>query len=122
MNNLRSFEQVFLSDTATPIYVIAAFPEWKHYSPTELPVPIREWVELHYPKVEIERLSGFACKHLTAVDVNNPPQKFSIEHLPHPMFRLGFSLEQAAHFAEAWKSPPLDDPDLPDNFCFLSCD
>ena len=118
MNNLRTFEQVFLEDAVTPIYVVAAFSEWKHYSPTDCPAPIREWVEQNYPDVVIERLSGFACKYPSPVNGNNPPN-FSIEHLPHPMFRLGFTLEQAAHFQEAWNSQPLDDPDLPDNFYFL---
>ena len=121
-NTAKTYEQTWLENKATmPTYAIAACPEWEHFDVEECPAPIRAWVEQHYPDVVIEPLSGLSFENSHSADGKNPDD-FLICHLPRPIFRLGFNREQAAHFARAWSTPPLDTPDSPNNFYFMTSD
>jgi hypothetical protein len=42
--------------------------------------------------------------------------------LPGPLFRLGFTFEQAKHFEDAWSNPPLDTPESPTKLLFIVWD
>src|SRR5471030_3183064 len=117
MNFLRTLEQVFQQDGKSPIHLVAAVLEWEHYDSDECPTPIREWVLLHYPDVVIEQLIGIESDY-EPDDASDIPDDFLCGLTP--IFRLGFNAEQAEHFQQAWSNPPLDTPDSPTNFYFLS--
>jgi len=119
MKTLRTYEQVAQEDPLTPVYVIAACPEWPHYDSKECPAVIRAWIEQHYPEVVIEPLSGLSF-HKTVSTKQEYPHGFLLCHLPRPLFRIGFSEEQADHFFRAWSSPPLDTPEAPRDFYWLT--
>ncbi len=113
MTALKTYEQVSQEDGGRPTYAIAADPE-EHF---EIGTCL-DWVRHNYPSVVIEQLSSSSFE-------NARPAKDKIfeECLRKPLvqiFRLGFNEEQAAHFAEAWSSPPLDTPDSPSNFIYLT--
>ena len=119
LNFLRTLEQVVREDGEHPVYVVAALPEWAHYDPDECPAPIREWVEQSYPDAVVEQLSGFKLEYGFGDDSDNPGELLN-ELIP--MFRLGFNADQAAHFQQAWSTPPLDTPESPSSFYFVKFD
>jgi hypothetical protein len=92
-------------------------PEWAYYDPDDCPAPIRAWVQQHYPDVVIEQLvADFESAYVLGGDSDIPD---GLLNELTPVFRLGFSAEQAKHFRQAWSNPPLDTPDSPTNFYFL---
>jgi len=119
MNALRTYEEVYLQNSKCPIYVVTADPSWQHYHPEDCPTPIRAWIEQHYPEVAIEKLSEFSFGRSHAAN-NKNSDSFLWSDLPRPLFRLGFSEPQAAHFAQAWSRPPLDTSGAPSKIYFLT--
>jgi hypothetical protein len=117
MQDLRTVEEVFPDEA--PICLVASMREWKHYHPEECPTPIREWLHEHYPDVVIEQLARFVREYVFQAPSSNARHALSALW-PKPMFRLGFNGEQAKHFGEAWRTPPLDTPESPTNFYFLT--
>jgi len=72
------------------------------------------------PEVAIARLSCFTQENLVYLGEAN--QDKAISDLTHsPIFLIGFNDEQAVHFAEAWKNPPLNTPESPSDFYFITC-
>jgi len=118
---LLNLEQVVRYAGHHPVYVLAALRKWKHYDPEECPVPLRAWIEQHYPDVVVEKLSGLELEYELQSSSDGSRQLLS-ELLPMPIFRVGFNAEQAEHFQRAWSRPPLDNPDSPSQFVFLTCE
>jgi hypothetical protein len=117
MKFLRTLEDVAKQDEERPIYLVAALPEWEHYDPDDCPAPIRAWVQQHYPDVVIEQLvADFESAYVLGDDSDIPDEL--LNELT-PVFRLGFSAEQAKHFRLAWSSPPLEATGSPTNIYFL---
>ena len=118
MKNLRTFEDVFEQDGERFICAVAAVPEWEHYDPNDCPAPIREWVRQHYPDVVVEELSGDYESATTwksdDIDLSAGP------HWPKPIFRIGFNVQQAEHFQQAWQTLPPGSPNIPEDFYFLT--
>jgi len=113
MTSLKSYVQVSKESGGQPTYAIATAPEASFDIGKCL-----DWVRQHYPNVEIEQLSSSSFENARPAK-----DKTFEEFLRHPLvqiFRLGFNEQQAAHFFEAWSSPPLDTPDSPSNFIYLT--
>jgi len=112
--NMRTYVQVSQENCGRPTYAIASNPE----EPFDLEKCLN-WVRQYYPDVEIEQLASSSFENARPVT-----NKVFEEFLSSPLvqiFRLGFNdEEQAAHFAEAWTNPPLDTPDSPSNFIYLT--
>jgi hypothetical protein len=117
MKNLRTVEEVFQQDGERFICAVAALPEWEHYDPDNCPVPIREWVQQHYPDVAIEHLSD-NYDGSTSWETSDCDPSTGL-HWPKPIFRLGFNAQQAEHFEQAWRTLPPGSPDMPKDFYFL---
>jgi len=118
---LLNLEQVVRYAGHHPVYVLAALRKWKHYDPEKCPVPLRAWIEQHYPDVVVEKLAGIELEY-ELQDNSHGPAPLLSELLPLPIFRVGFNAEQAGHFRQAWSSPPLDTADSPSQFIFMTCD
>ena len=119
MRNLKSVEQA-MSESDDPIYLIFSSRAWEHHDADNCPIPIREWIERHYPDVAIEKLSGFSRKYMCVANDGKPDELLSDIFSP-PVFRIGFTPEQVEHFREAWNNPPLDTPESPSNFYLVTC-
>ena len=83
------------------IYAIAINPKWPHWKKSELPSPIKHLLAKSFPGVAIEQVSGWQgatkCLPEGSEEVIDPAT------LPHPVFRLGFSENEAQEFRCAWK-------------------
>jgi len=114
---MRTVEQVFQQNGERFICVVAPLPSWEHYDAKECPAPIREWIQQHYPDVVIEELS--ADNDYSAAWSSDDCDLSNGLHLPAPIFRLGFNVQQAEHFAQVWSTLPPGSPDIPEDFYFL---
>lgn len=117
MKNLRTVVDVFQQDSERFICAVAALPEWEHYDPEVCPAPIREWIRLNYPSVVIEQLSGDYDYSASYKSDDCDPS--SGLHWPKPIFRLGFNVQQAEHFVQAWRTVPPGSASAPKDFYFL---
>ena len=119
MPPLMSIDRL-IAQSERPVYVICPYPEWPHYDPDNFPAPLAEWMAQHCPDVAISRLSCFTQDNLVYLGEANEDK--TISDLTHsPIFLIGFNDEQAVHFSEAWKNPPLNTPESPSDFYFIIC-
>ena len=109
-----------ITESEKPVYLICSDPEWPHFDLNNFPAPLAKWMALHYPDVAISVLPCFALKNIAYVGDANEDKAIS-DLTRSPIFLVGFNEAQAAHFAEAWKNPPLDTPESPSNFYFIAC-
>ena len=103
-----------------PLYAVCPSPEWPHYDLNNFPAPLADWMAQHYPEVAIARLPGFVPDNLVYLGEANEDKAIS-DLTRSPIFLIGLNEEQAAHFSEAWKTPPLDTPESPSAFYFITC-
>jgi len=101
MSCTRTVQDIFADEELDRVYAIAIFETWEHWRPTKLPEPLAAWLSTHCPGIVVEMtaiLSGTPKFHATD-DTRYMDGMF----LPHPMFRIGFSPEQADQFAQHWE-------------------
>jgi hypothetical protein len=98
------------------IYAISISPEWEHWHPTDCPAPIREWLDKNCPDVTVQAVSGW--DGVASLDIYGM-QIIDNGAFPEPMFRLGFSEQQAAQFDEWWSNPSNPGAETEENFWFL---
>lgn len=109
MEYLRTVEEVVKEDRTDTIYCVAAAREWEYYDLNMCPMPISAWMRKHCPEAEIEPLRGFGKEYVQQGE--DGPQLLS-ELAMDPLFRLGFTPEQAQLFCDQWDAdcavPPRD--------------
>ena len=109
-----------IAQSEKPVYLICPDPEWPYFDLKNFPAPLAEWMAQHYPDVAISLLTCFALNSIVYVGDANEDKAIS-DLTRSPIFLIGFNEAQAAHFAEAWKNPPLNTPESPNNFYFITC-
>lgn len=119
MSALRTFEEVVSSSV---FYLISVDPSWTHYHPTELPKPIRDWLNEHLPGVQIERIAGFEFEHGCHHTDNASGWFCNAGELPHPLFWIGLTAEQASLFSAEWSRPERQPSAGQENFYFAQAD
>lgn len=121
MPQIVTMHETFYDDLPTLTYYIGAVPSWKHYDPERLPLPIQDWLNMHFPGIAIERVSDSELpEFIYTVDSDGVVGTFKCSaDLPHPLFRVGFTADQAEVFRQAWTQPPLKCPDGEDDFYLL---
>ena len=115
MEHLRTVEEVCKREGVDTIYCVAALPEWEHYDPEKLPEPIVAWGREHCPNATIERLAGFEDEYV--LQSEDAEELLSTFHLG-PVFRLGFTPEQAQLFRQHWQAQQTAPPS---DFYFFVC-
>ena len=97
----RTVQEIFADEKLDHVYVLAIFPTWEYWQPTSLPVPLAAWIYEHCPDVAVEMmaiLTGTPQFHAT-----DDTRYLEGTFLSYPMFRIGFSPEQAEQFAQHWE-------------------
>ena len=118
MPPLMSIDRLIAQSEYT-VYLISPYPEWPYFDPDNFPAPLADWMAQHYPNVSIDRVSCFTQDNLFYLGEANEDK--TISDLTHsPIFLVGFNDEQAAHFVDEWKKPPLATAESPNDFYFMT--
>lgn len=115
MEHLRTVEELCRREGIDTIYCVAAVPEWEHYDAEKCPEPIVAWGREHCPEATIERLGGFENEY----ERKSKEADSLLSTLPlGPVYRLGFTAEQAQLFQEHWRTQAAT---YPTDFYFFVC-
>lgn len=104
MPALTPIEQI-LAEGLDPAYIVFALPEWEYFHPTDLPVPIADWLARHCPKVEVRRILNIPSPGTALFGLDQYHEEIISALEIAPVFQIGFNEEQAEAFAAAWPKP-----------------
>lgn len=107
MSKLRTYNEIIADEQPNKLFLIAANPNWTHYSPDSLPIPIQNWLDTHFPNTSVERVAGFD-PHFGICDLDGDSDIQSTLELPYPLFLVGIDETQADILECDWKAtfPP----------------